>query len=67
VPGPLKAILESCLFDSLTGSLRRLHAQARVLDFLVALVGQRDALVRPEVRQRIPIIRLREELDQLYG
>ena len=67
VPGPLKAILESCLVDSLTGSLRRLHAQARVLDFLVALVGQRDALVRPEVRQRIPIIRLREELDQLYG
>ena len=67
VPGPLKAILESCLVDSLTGNLRRLHAQARVLDFLVALVGQRDALVRPEVRQRIPIIRLREELDQLYG
>ncbi len=41
------------------------YVNLRVLDFLVALVGQRQNLVRSEARQRVQIHRLREELDPL--
>jgi hypothetical protein len=67
VPGHLKAILESCLTDHLSADLRRLHAQARVLDFLVALVGHWHGPVRPEAHKRNLVDRVREELDQLNG
>ena len=38
------------------------YVNLQVLDFLVALVGHRQDLVRPEARQRV---QMREELDQL--
>ncbi len=64
---PVTALLESCLADQLTGPLRQLHAQARVLDFLVALVGQGSDREEPAAGQRQALHRLREELDQLPG
>ena len=67
LPRPVKALLESCLADQLTGPLRQLHAQARVLDFLVALVGHGQGLERSAVGQWQALHRLREELDQLPG
>jgi AraC-like DNA-binding protein len=67
VPQHIKAILEAALSDSLTGGLRRLHAQARVLDFLVALAGYLHKLPSPETSQRERIGRVRDELDQMQG
>ncbi len=67
VPGPVKALLESALADHVTGPLRQLHAQARVLDFLVALVGLGEDRDRPAAGQRPALHDLREELDQLPG
>ena len=64
---PIKAILESCLADHLTGDLRKLHAQPRVLDFLLALVSHLQGQVKPETQKRNQILRLREELHQLNG
>lgn len=64
---PVKALLESCLADHVTGPLRQLHAQARVLDFLVALVGQGPDRERSAASQRQALQGLREELDQLPG
>ena len=59
-------LLESCLTDALTGELRKLHAQARVLDFLVALAGQPPGVAPSAARQR-RLQTVREELDQLDG
>ena len=68
LPRPIKAILESCLADHLTGDLRKLHAQVRVLDFLLAPVRHLQGEVKPEAQTRKQMIhRLREELDQLNG
>jgi AraC-like DNA-binding protein len=67
VPRHIKSVLEAALTDSLTGGLRLLHAQARVLDFLVALAGHLHRLPCPEASRRARIRRVREELDQLQG
>lgn len=67
VPQHIKSVLEAALTDALTGGLRRLHAQARVLDFLVALAGHLHTLPCPEANQRARLRRVREELDQLQG
>jgi AraC-like DNA-binding protein len=67
VPPHIKTVLEAALTDALTGGLRRLHAQARVLDFLVALAGQLHTLPCPEANRRARLRRVREELDQLQG
>lgn len=67
LPRPIKAILESCLADHLTGDLRKLHAQVRVLDFLLALVSHLHGAVKPSAHKRNQILRVREELDQLNG
>ena len=67
VPAPVKALLESALADHVTGPLRQLHAQARVLDFLVALVGIGEDRGRPAAGQRPALLALREELDHLQG
>lgn len=67
VPKYITAILQSCFADHLAGNLRKLHAQARVLDFIVALA---DHLARDTGREarRIRVVRrLREELDRLEG
>ena len=67
LPQHIKSVLELALTDSLIGELRRLHAQARVLDFLVALAGYLPGLPCPHARRRARIQRVREELDQLQG
>jgi AraC-like DNA-binding protein len=67
VPQHIKSVLEAALTDALTGGLRRLHAQARVLDFLVALAGHLHTLPCPEANRRARIRRVRDELDQLQG
>ena len=67
LPEALKAILESSLPAHLTGALRRLHAQARVLDFLVALVGHLQTTEQPAAHPRRRIERVREELEQMQG
>lgn len=67
VPKHVTAILQSCFTDRLTGSLRKLHAQAKVLDFIVALAGHLADEAEPESRKIRLIRQLREELDQLNG
>ena len=67
LPPPLKALLESALASHLTGHLRQLQAQSRVLDFLVALLGHAQQHNRPSARQRRMLADLREELDQWPG
>ena len=63
----LASILKSSLSESLTGPLRLLHAQARVLDFLVALTGLLNGLAPPDARQRDRVERVRAELDRDPG
>ncbi|MDD2770167.1 MAG: helix-turn-helix transcriptional regulator [Methylococcus sp.] len=67
VPKHVTAILQSCFTDHLTGSLRKLHAQAKVLDFIIALAGHLADEAEPESRKIRLIRQLREELDQLNG
>lgn len=67
VPGPVKTLLESALADHVTGPLRQLHAQARVLDFLVALVGQGEDRDPPPGDQRPTLHALREALARSPG
>ncbi|MEE4236022.1 MAG: helix-turn-helix transcriptional regulator [Anderseniella sp.] len=67
VPRSIVAMLHSGLGNHLTGQLRKLHTQAKVLEFLVALsvhfVGGAPAVSRKVQRIRD----LREELNQLNG
>lgn len=67
VPGSVRALLEAALAGHVTGPLRQLHAQARVLDFLVALVGPGEDRDRPAASQRAALHDLREELEQSPG
>ncbi len=63
LPQAITALLHACFADHLTGNLRALHAQAKVLDFLIALVGHCAGAVQPEPRKDRVIRQLREELN----
>ncbi|MCX7111995.1 MAG: helix-turn-helix transcriptional regulator [Proteobacteria bacterium] len=67
VPASIRASLQACFADHLTGNLRKLHAQAKVLDFIIALAGHFVGESKPESRKLKLIHELREELDQLHG
>lgn len=67
VPKHVTGILQSCFADHLAGNLRRLHAQAKVLDFIVALADHLAGETKGESRKIRAVRRLREELDQLEG
>ena len=67
VPAPIRSSLHTCFDDHLTGNLRKLHAQAKVLEFIIGLVEHfvgEPNLEQPKTRL---IHELREELDQLEG
>jgi AraC-like DNA-binding protein len=67
VPKHVTEILQSCFADHLAGNLRRLYAQAKVLDFIVALADHLAGETKGESRKIRAVRRLREELDQLEG
>lgn len=67
VPSSIVTLLHTGLAKHLTGQLRKLHAQAKVLEFLVALAAHFVGGV-PEVPSKVQRIRdLRDELDQFHG
>ncbi len=63
LPPPVIALLQAAFAPDLAGHLRALHAQARVLDFLVALVGHSSAPDEVQPRTLRLIRQLRSELD----
>jgi len=63
LPPAITALLHGCLTDRLTGHLRTLQAQARVLDFLVALTDHMVGAAPPEPGKLRSIRQLRAELD----
>ncbi|NCC52937.1 MAG: AraC family transcriptional regulator [Spartobacteria bacterium] len=67
IPGFIVGLLHAGLANHLTGQLRTLHAQAKVLEFLVAL-SEHFLGDAPTVSTRVQRIRdLRDELDQHNG
>lgn len=67
VPAFIVAMLHAGLANHLTGHLRKLHTQAKVLEFLVALSAHFVGGA-PRVPVKVQRIRaLRDELDQLNG
>jgi AraC-like DNA-binding protein len=67
VPQPICASLHTCFADHLTGNLRKLHAQANVLEFIIGLVQHFVGEPNLEQRKTRLIHELREELDHLEG
>ncbi|WP_295431527.1 helix-turn-helix transcriptional regulator [uncultured Thiodictyon sp.] len=63
LPPPITALLHGCLTDRFTANLRTLQAQARVLDFLVALTDHMVGVAQPEPGKLRSIRQLRGELD----
>jgi AraC-like DNA-binding protein len=63
LPPAITGLLHGCLTERLTGHLRTLQAQARVLDFLVAVTEHVVGAAPPTPGERRAIRQLRAELD----
>ena len=67
VPAHIRTMLTACFPQHLTGNLLRLHAQSRVLDFMVALHEHFAGPLWQAPPRRLAIAALRRELDALDG
>lgn len=67
VPSAVRAAAQSCLDGNLTGHLRKLHAQAKLLEFIIGLVEHFVGDDGKPLNQTEAIHALREELDKLEG
>lgn len=67
VPPAVRAIAQTCFEVNLTGQVRKLHAQAKLLEFIVGLVGHFVSDEQKPLSQTEAIHALRGELDGLEG
>lgn len=63
VPRSVDVILHSCLPKHLTGNLSKLFAQAKVLEYICALIGH---LTRKENDEKLPEAKRLKQLQQLH-
>ncbi len=70
VPQYISASLDECMPVHLTGTMRKLYAQSKALEYIEALASYlevKGAKINSDVKKRSKVLQLREELSRLEG